>query len=74
MPHDADGAMLSFTPSTACSNLAALGCEEGASRFCVTALAHVIDAGLETFDVPCISTATSKASVRACAGMSGGCR
>lgn len=69
---DADGAMLA-TPTSACDALARNGCMEGLSDHCVLALTHVVDSGLERFDLGCISAATSKDAVRSCTGMTGGC-
>ena len=71
--HDADGAQLP-PAEAACAQLAALGCREGLDTHCSLALAHVVDAGLERFDLSCMANASSKDAMRSCAGMTGGCQ
>ncbi len=67
---DADAAQLA-TPVSACSNLAAQGCLEGADPACPVALAKMIDAGIGgPIDLTCLTSATSKDAARACGGVS----
>ena len=68
----ADGAQL-VTPQTACDGLARSGCAEGLDAHCSIALGHVVDAGLEPFDLACMASAQSKSDMRKCTGMTGGC-
>jgi hypothetical protein len=67
--HDADGAILA-TPQTACDRLAALGFTEGLNVHCAVVLGHVVDSGLERFDIDCMTNrASTKEAMCACAGM-----
>jgi hypothetical protein len=72
---DADGAILSPTPATACANLAKLGCGVAADGgSCVTALSNVVNAGLSPVDLGCMTAATTKAAATRCFGIGlGGC-
>lgn len=56
------------TPSeAACQNLHRLGCDEAESvKACVDVTNHAISAHLTTVNLQCLSTATTRAQVRAC--------
>ena len=67
-PDASDAAPNPNTPQyqRACATLAALGCAEGVDAQCAVVLERAATAHITTFDLPCLTAATSKAAVRAC--------
>ena len=72
-----DSAQLPPTPAdpvtTACTNLAAIGCQEGLAfdggADCVTTLKRALSNRLVPFDLGCMMDAGTKVAARACPGI-----
>lgn len=50
----------------ACATLASLACAEGVDSTCAATLEHATTMRFTTFDLPCLTSAKTKAAVREC--------
>ena len=56
--------------AAACANLAAIGCADGTAPNCPAILGQMVASRMSrTLDVPCLTTATTKAAAEACGAL-----